>query len=518
MAGGYGFVGQLGSYGFASVDLNPPDSAVQLDLTLEWTCDQWDVELYQHYAYVAGGGHVCVFDVEDANAIDAVSSCATNSHGLTIAGEYAYAAGSNGLNVLSLADPELPVVIGSYNATSMSRIAIRDTVAFVAGQGGLRIIDIADPNAPELLSSCPTPAYAHDVALCDQFAYVADDTSGLRVIDVSNPAAPFEVGYYNTPGRAQAVVVHGGVVYVADGRYFGVYECTLQGLHLASPNGDEQWGAFEIHPITWSSAGVEGNVTLMLNRDYPHGVWELIVSDIPNTNSTDWLVNCVISDSCRVKLVSANDSTIFDISDANFSIRRGTITLHPTALDFGDVYPNMTALDTVWIVNSGPDSLLIDSMVCSGTCFGIDPVNMAIPAQDSLSVTVWFGPTGVEDYAGMLTVYTSAGDSSVTLSGDGVTAAGNRHGAFPEELALYAPYPNPFNATTTLRFDLPQTSHVNIEICDVLGRKAMTIIDSPLLAGRHEIVWHCETCASGVYLVVLKANGFRFTQKAVVIK
>ncbi|RKY56991.1 MAG: hypothetical protein DRP89_00360 [Candidatus Neomarinimicrobiota bacterium] len=42
--------------------------------------------------------------------------------------------------------------------------------------------------------------------------------------------------------------------------------------------------------------------------------------------------------------------------------------------------------------------------------------------------------------------------------------------SIPEKFALYPAYPNPFNAATTIRFDLPEPAEANIKIYDILGR------------------------------------------------
>ena len=59
----------------------------------------------------------------------------------------------------------------------------------------------------------------------------------------------------------------------------------------------------------------------------------------------------------------------------------------------------------------------------------------------------------------------------------------------PDEYALHASFPNPFNPTTTIRFDLPEKSRVSMIIYDVLGRKITTLIHNTIEPGFNEIRW-----------------------------
>ena len=55
--------------------------------------------------------------------------------------------------------------------------------------------------------------------------------------------------------------------------------------------------------------------------------------------------------------------------------------------------------------------------------------------------------------------------------------------SIPEVFALHQNYPNPFNPITTLRYDLPENSYVNVTIYDMLGREIRTLVNSTQDAG-----------------------------------
>ena len=95
------------------------------------------------------------------------------------------------------------------------------------------------------------------------------------------------------------------------------------------------------------------------------------------------------------------------------------------------------------------------------------------------------------------------------------TGIGEDHGEIPSEFALKPPYPNPFNAMTRIAFDLPESGIVRLKINDMLGREVETLVDGPIAAGAHEVVWHAEGLTSGIYLCRLEAGGFADTKKII---
>ncbi len=83
---------------------------------------------------------------------------------------------------------------------------------------------------------------------------------------------------------------------------------------------------------------------------------------------------------------------------------------------------------------------------------------------------------------------------------------------------LFPPFPNPFNASTTLTFELPNSSFVNILIYDVTGREVQSLVDGNLSSGQHSVVWDAEGLGGGVYFVQLHAGDFRQTRKMLLVK
>jgi hypothetical protein len=76
----------------------------------------------------------------------------------------------------------------------------------------------------------------------------------------------------------------------------------------------------------------------------------------------------------------------------------------------------------------------------------------------------------------------------------------------PTVFALHPNHPNPFNPTTTIRYDLPEDSHVSLVIYDVLGRKVAEVVNEVQTAGFKSVTWDASAVASGVYLARFTAR------------
>ena len=84
-------------------------------------------------------------------------------------------------------------------------------------------------------------------------------------------------------------------------------------------------------------------------------------------------------------------------------------------------------------------------------------------------------------------------------------------------------YPNPFNPVTTLRYDLPENSRINITIYDMLGRQVKNLINQTQDAGYRSVHWNAtddygNPVSAGIYLYQIQASEFVQTKKLVLLK
>lgn len=88
----------------------------------------------------------------------------------------------------------------------------------------------------------------------------------------------------------------------------------------------------------------------------------------------------------------------------------------------------------------------------------------------------------------------------------------------PESYALSQNYPNPFNPVTTISYQLPRKSEVNLSIYNARGEVVQHLLDSRQDAGAYTVTWDASQVSSGIYFYRLQTQDFTDVKKCVVLK
>ncbi len=88
----------------------------------------------------------------------------------------------------------------------------------------------------------------------------------------------------------------------------------------------------------------------------------------------------------------------------------------------------------------------------------------------------------------------------------------------PSQYALHQNTPNPFNPTTRILFDLVETQQVRLTVYNTLGQEVARLVEEPMEAGYHEVVWDASAVASGVYFYRIETQAFTSMKKMVLVK
>ena len=88
----------------------------------------------------------------------------------------------------------------------------------------------------------------------------------------------------------------------------------------------------------------------------------------------------------------------------------------------------------------------------------------------------------------------------------------------PTEISLNPAYPNPFNPSTNLSYNVPNDSHITLSVYDISGRMVENLVDSYQESGSYNTVWNASNVSSGVYFVRLSTSSDILTQKIMLIK
>jgi photosystem II stability/assembly factor-like uncharacterized protein len=109
---------------------------------------------------------------------------------------------------------------------------------------------------------------------------------------------------------------------------------------------------------------------------------------------------------------------------------------------------------------------------------------------------------------GMILHYQRSGPTAVEWGGITV----------PGRWSLEQNYPNPFNPTTTIRYALPQQSHVTLSVYNVLGQEVVVLVNEVEQAGYRSVTFDGSKLSSGMYFYRIKAGDFVQTRKLILVK
>jgi hypothetical protein len=124
------------------------------------------------------------------------------------------------------------------------------------------------------------------------------------------------------------------------------------------------------------------------------------------------------------------------------------------------------------------------------------------------------------------TALTTVNDSTVALAYPStfnivnpiITGTGNNVSELPKEFKLYDNYPNPFNPTTSIKYDIANNAFVKLVVYDVTGKEVETLVNDNLQAGRYEASFNGGSYSSGIYFAKIEAGSYKHIVKMVMIK
>lgn len=119
---------------------------------------------------------------------------------------------------------------------------------------------------------------------------------------------------------------------------------------------------------------------------------------------------------------------------------------------------------------------------------------------------------------GVITITKSGGSSTAMDMSIEQLMEDEAAAAVPTEYALHNAYPNPFNPSTTIGFDLPEAAKVRLAVYDMLGREVAVLADEERPAGQHSVRFDAGKLSSGMYIFRLQAGSFTQTKKLMLMK
>ncbi len=120
---------------------------------------------------------------------------------------------------------------------------------------------------------------------------------------------------------------------------------------------------------------------------------------------------------------------------------------------------------------------------------------------------------------------TEAAEGLLGLAGNSATknqaATSNQNNEVnnpPKEYALFANYPNPFNPSTIISYQIPKDGMVTLKVFDALGREVKTLVNGFKSQGRYSVSFDASKLASGVYFYKIESGSFQSVKKMMLLK
>ncbi len=88
----------------------------------------------------------------------------------------------------------------------------------------------------------------------------------------------------------------------------------------------------------------------------------------------------------------------------------------------------------------------------------------------------------------------------------------------PSVFKLDQNYPNPFNPTTTIKYQIPNYSHVTLKVYDELGREVTTLVNENKQSGQYDVAFNASKLSSGIYFYRLQAGGYSAVKKLILLR
>jgi len=233
----------------------------------------------------------------------------------------------------------------------------------------------------------------------------------------------------------------------------------------------------ETDTIKWQDIGGIEKVNIELTYNNPYS-WEILASGIDNLGFYEFTVPGPPSEFCRIR-ISSLDGDVVNTS--------GLFTIVDSPVN--------------WI-NTNTSSGIISAGESENITLSISSANLEVGIYEAyIKIETDFGqilylPVCLEVISDIPPV---------------------------EKYKLYQNYPNPFNPFTRIRFDLPESAYVKLQIFNLKGQLIKTLIKEDINAGEQVAYWdgkndNGKSVSSGIYFYKLKAGNYQKAKKMVLVK
>jgi hypothetical protein len=534
----------IAGYGLTVVNVSDPASPVLIDSAQSG--DAWAVAVQNGYAYLAcRDSCIRTYDVSNPNSITlsgVTPMVAFQGSRMTVHNGHLYLGMYWGdLGIFSLSNPAQPSFVSSFECRSeIFGIAHHENLAYVGYRGGLQVVNVSNPTVPVEAGYYSSLAYAHSVAAGNNRAYVGC-ANRVQALDVTDPEEPVATGAFGEQCYSSAMALSDGRLYVVDD------ECGLKIFDAAIPDSLVVLGSFT--PADWNIAyygvAVNGNFAYVGYGNTNNWSGGLLVFDVSNPAVPDsigghptggMVYDLAVRDS--MVYLAYNGLTILNVSNPAFPTLVGVCPGPSMSVALCEVRPYAVtagwhSLRVIDIADpAAPQQIARDSTLGAGYDVAVmgDSAYVA-DGERGLRVFNIADATMPVEIAHYQRPSTAMG---VAVSGEYIfVAEESRLGIYhwihpestgpeaprlPEEFVMRAAYPNPFNPSTTISYELPRAGNISLRVFDLLGREVAVLAEGFSAEGTHQVRFDASGLASGVYFARLEAGDFVQTRKLMLLR
>ncbi len=308
-------------------------------------------------------------------------------------------------------------------------------------------------------------------------------------------------------------------------------------VELGYPNGGESFRTGNSTVIYWGTS-VVGNVNIEMTTNNGTS-WQTIQNNVPAAQRTyNWTVPAMATTSqAKVRILNSANLSQGDTSDAPFRVILNLNVFNvvsPASLSRIEVAYNMPGTQKFIWGSAGTDNSIrykfkirkigttLDYTYVSDNNGTDTAITLRKSFLDTLAQTM--GTTGDSVRASWRGWAYNGFDSTSSANSFIITFVRTNVGinvissVVPEEYSLDNNYPNPFNPSTKIRFAVPETGNVELNVYDSKGSLVGKLVNGRLNAGLYEYEFNAASLPSGAYFYRLSAGSFSSTKRMVLVK
>ena len=490
-----------------------------------------------------------------------VANISGETYGIRMAlnGDKLYVPNQSGFRIINVADPLQPSLIET--------------------------VDLGLSQASKDLGITSGSVFFADMKVTDSHLFLVDYYSGpqtdacldyhaLRIVETSNPSGT-EIEY-SLPEQANTIEVHGNFLYAMGCDDLIIYdisdvqnmtEHSRISLPVDSYTSMEYGEIEKINNFLYIALGGtkwSGNTGLDI-YDVTHHANPVHVASIPEgrgkygwdddgnwmePTSTEWPVrNVEVSSTGHIFIpefgfdnLSSDSTKIYaggglSVYSSNFGPQPFSLVFPPDGMKI-DITPENVWEDTivfVWDeaidlegsdikyhheVTGDLDKFFLISSNMSENHWTI-PLNHVKKYMDDANIAEATGTWNIWATDGASNIWSANGPFELTINAEGLSIANGN--LIPDNFALHNNYPNPFNPSTRIRYDIPEDGIVSLTIYDLAGRKVRELVNKSQNAGYHLAVWDGtndfgQSLSTGVYIYQIRSGSFVQSKKMIFMK